>query len=76
MRGNKPFAIAAWLLLMAAIVPIVLGIWWLMWMLWTSVMPAMFPSSNPAWTDPSYWVFCGAWVIVLFLQQVVRKTFR
>lgn len=40
-------------------IAIVLGIWWLMWQLWTWVLPQIWPTGPDAIVRPGYWLWVG-----------------
>lgn len=43
-----------------------------LWLLWTTVLPALWPTGPKAFTDPGFWVFCGGWLLFLIVLGVVR----
>jgi hypothetical protein len=53
------------------LVPIVLGIYWLFWCLWTWVLPQLWPHGPQAFIEPGYWLFVG----MLFLVSMIGRLF-
>lgn len=51
---------------------IVLGIWWLIWSLWTFVMPQVWPTGPAGLINPGYWLFAGIWVLFVLVARVLR----
>lgn len=66
----------AWGILLGSCAVVVFGIWWLLWLLWTSVVPALLPQASPAWTQPGYWTFCGGWALMLIFAGILRRIFK
>jgi len=47
----------------------VLGFVWLLWLLWTWVLPQIWPSGPTGFINPGYWLFLGMW----FLASIIFK---
>jgi len=50
---------------------LVLAIFWLLWMLWCAVMPALWPTGPQQLIQPNYWLFVGAWILARFLGRAI-----
>jgi hypothetical protein len=53
------------------VIALLLGFAWLVWIVWTLAMPAMFGPA--AWTMPGYWAFAGFLWLVLGLIGLLRR---
>lgn len=69
--------VMAWIMgiggLIAFVVGLVLGIWWLIWSLWSWVLPQIWPTGPQAIVAPSYWLFVGLWVLLGLVGSVFRS---
>jgi hypothetical protein len=63
MKRKQPELIY-WAVAAAAIMVLVLGIWWLIWILWTYVAPQIWPTAPEALVRPGYWLFAAEWVLL------------
>ena len=61
----------AGILIFVLFVGLVLGVWWLIWSLWTWVMPQLWPSGPSTLISPGYWLFAGMWVLLALIGRVV-----
>lgn len=52
---------------------IVLGAWWLLWSLWTFVVPQVYPTGPEGLIRPSYWLFAGMWVLLGLVVGVIKR---
>jgi hypothetical protein len=57
-------------LLLVLFIPLVLGIWWCLWSLWSWVLPQIWVGGPEAVIHPSYWLFVG----MLLLASLIGKT--
>lgn len=69
-------AIAGLSILFGFIASIVMGIWWIMWKIWTLVIPCVFPDGPVAIIHPSYWLFVGELLIVLWIRRLLSNIFQ
>lgn len=53
---------------------LILGIWWLIWLLWTWVLPQIWPTGPEAIIHPSYWLFAAMWVLLGFIANMFRHS--
>ena len=60
-------------LLALVLVPLVMGIWWLFWSLYTWVMPQVWPTGPAALIEPGYWLFVGMWVLLAAIGSMFRS---
>jgi hypothetical protein len=58
----------------AAIVALVLGLWWLFWALWTWVLPQIWPNGPDAIVRPSYWLFVGCLLLASLIGRLLFKS--
>ena len=63
--------IAVYVLALAVVVPLVLGIWWLMWSLWTWVLPQVWANGPDAVVRPSYWLFVGELLLLGLIGRAI-----
>jgi hypothetical protein len=67
----------AYLILAVAVVaPLILGIWWLLWKLWLFVLPAIWSDGPENIIRPTYWLFAGMWVLMIFIGRMFRGSRR
>jgi hypothetical protein len=52
--------------------PVALGLIFLIWLLWTWVVPQLWPSGPEQFTTPNYWLFAGAWFLFVTIARAVR----
>ncbi len=45
-------------------IAIVLGVYWLIWSLWTWVMPQLWPTGPENLVNPGFWLFSGAFLLL------------
>jgi hypothetical protein len=48
----------------AIFVCLVLGIWWLIWILWTYIAFQIWPAGPDALIRPGYWLFAAEWFLL------------
>ncbi len=46
----------------------------IVWLIWTAVMPALWPDGPAQFIDPGYWVFAGLWVILAAIGGLFKAT--
>ena len=68
---NKLTAI---ILVLVVGIPMVLGIYWLLWKLYLTVVQALFPEIDSAWTSPDYWIFVGAVFLLMWIGNLFRSS--
>ena len=61
----------AGLILVAIFVGLVLGAWWLIWLLWTWALPQIWPTGPDLIVRPGYWAFAGLWVLLSLIGRVI-----
>lgn len=52
------------LLCAALIIGLVPVIWWVLWSIWTWVLPQVWPDGPDAVIRPSYWLFVGELIVI------------
>lgn len=52
---------------------LLLGIWWLIWLLWCWVMPQLWSTGPEVIISPDYWLFCGAWLLASLIGNALFK---
>ncbi len=71
----KPWEkVMTFLFVTAILVGIILGGWWLIWLLWTWVWPRIWPSGPQGFIQPSYWLFAGIWVLIALVANMFRNS--
>lgn len=60
-------------LIVCAVVGFVLGFWWLLWCLWTWVLPQIWPTGPEALIRPGYWLFAGVWFLLACLGRAIFR---
>lgn len=58
-------------LIIAAIIGLVLGIWWLIWSLWCFVLPSIWAAGPENIIRPGFWLFCGMWLLLGFIGRLL-----
>lgn len=53
------------------LVPIVLGVWWCIWLLWRFVLGEVWPGGPDAVVRPGYWLFVAEWVFIALIGRVL-----
>lgn len=72
-RNAKAVAMAGLYLLMGLFAAaLVMGVWWLLWSLWTWVMPQAWPTGPAGLINPGYWLFAGLWTLLVLVGQLFR----
>lgn len=49
------------------------GIYFSLWLLWSLVMPLMFPAAPASFTQPTFAVFAGAWFLVCLMGKAILR---
>jgi hypothetical protein len=70
-KGTEEFA--ALLGGIAVIVCVALSVGWVVWCLWTWVLPELWPEGPESFTKPGYWVFLGAWLLLGLIGRNFRR---
>ena len=52
---------------------LVLGFWWMVWLLWCFVLPQVYPTGPEGLIRPSYWLFAGMWVLLGLVVGVIKR---
>ena len=72
-RNAKAVAMAGLYLLMGLFAAaLVMGVWWLLWSLWTWVMPQAWPTGPEGFIRPGYWLFAGMWTLLVLVGQLFK----
>jgi hypothetical protein len=50
---------------------VILGIWWLLWKLWTWVLPQLWASGPAALIAPGYWLFVGMLILLGIVGRIL-----
>jgi len=53
------------------IAALVLGAYWLMWLLWCWVLPQLWPSGPQSFIAPGYWLFAAAWFLLSLVGRAI-----
>lgn len=57
--------------ILAVAAGIVLGVYWLLWLLWCWALPQLWPSGPETLLQPGYWLFSGSWLLIALLGRAV-----
>ena len=55
------------------VVPIALGVFWLIWHLWLFVLPAIWADGPPNFIHPGYWLFVAMWALIAGIARMFRS---
>ena len=61
------------LCVVAGAVALVLGFWWMVWLLWCFVLPQVYSTGPEGLIRPSYWLFAGMWVLLGLVVGVIKR---
>ena len=68
---EKLLSVFAVLFGIAAVAGFVLGVYWLIWLLWCWVLPQVWPTGPQGLVQPGFWLFAGAWFLLTLVGQAV-----
>ncbi len=72
------FSVGKGLAVFLIVMALATGLWllavWVIWLIWTAVMPALWPDGPAQFIDPGYWVFAGLWVILAAIGGLFKAT--
>lgn len=60
------------LCVVAGAVALVLGFWWMVWLLWCFVLPQVYPTGPEGFIRPGYWLFAGMWTLLVLVGQLFK----
>lgn len=66
-------AIILGLIAVGVVVCVILGILALIWLLWGTVMTAIWPTGPAQFIDPGYWLFVGMWFLAAFIGNLFKR---
>lgn len=64
---------AAIFCILAGSVTLAMGVWWLLWSLWTFVLPQVWPTGPEGLIRPGYWLFAGMWTLFVLITWVIKR---
>jgi hypothetical protein len=67
-KRNEP-KLLHWVVAAFILAVFLLGIWWLLWTLWTYVLPQIWPTGPEGIIRPGYWLFVAGWVLLGFIGR-------
>lgn len=76
MKHDTAVAIAnglGLLILIAGLLALVTGVWWLLWLLWCFVLPQVWPTGPEGLIRPGYWLFAGMWTLFVLVVRVIKR---
>lgn len=68
----KDFGVLEWCLVIIFVIGIVMGAWWLLWMLYLFVADSFWPGHG-AISEPSYWQFAAAWTLLVLVARLFKS---
>ena len=60
----------AFLIGLVVCIPLILGVYWLIWSAWCWALPQLWPTGPVGLIEPGYWLF----VVSLLLLSLIGKT--
>ncbi len=65
----------ACVLVLGSLAGIFMGVWWVMWSIWTYIMPQIATSMPYGFQYPSYWTFVGCLVLLAGVRSFIKGIF-
>jgi hypothetical protein len=71
-KGDELAKVIVGVIVVTMIIGVTLGMIFLLWLLWTWVMPQLWQTGPGNFIKPNYWLFTGAWILFGTLLKVIR----